>query len=212
MGLEELGARSRNREEKELRREQILEAAMVEFRLHGFEKTTMSAVAKRAGQSRGLVNFYFTDKSGLYNALEARALHVLSSAFAEADDPNASGRDRLHATICAYMDFYFNHPEYFHLLGEWEDEAANNPLGLEVQSNDVLGHVIAVIEAGRKDGTLAMASDDVRHDAILLWASLHGCLLIADRKSRMLSSHLSIDPRKLLDDIPAFVLHRLEKK
>ena len=58
-------ARSKSDEEKELRQQQILEAAIVEFDTHGYEKTSMGAIAKRAGLSRTLVNFYFGDKNGV---------------------------------------------------------------------------------------------------------------------------------------------------
>ena len=50
---------------KHLRREQLIEATIDTIAKHGFRKTTLSQVAKRAKLSQGNVNFYFKTKDGL---------------------------------------------------------------------------------------------------------------------------------------------------
>ncbi len=50
---------------KHLRREQLIEATIDTIAKHGFRKTTLSQVAKRAKLSQGIVNFYFKTKDGL---------------------------------------------------------------------------------------------------------------------------------------------------
>ncbi len=50
---------------KHLRREQLIEATIDSIAKHGFRKTTLSQVAKRAKLSQGIVNFYFKTKDGL---------------------------------------------------------------------------------------------------------------------------------------------------
>ncbi len=50
---------------KHLRREQLIEATIDTIARHGFRKTTLSEVAKRAKLSQGIVNFYFKTKDGL---------------------------------------------------------------------------------------------------------------------------------------------------
>ncbi len=50
---------------KHLRREQLIEATIDSIARHGFRKTTLSQVAKRAKLSQGIVNFYFKTKDGL---------------------------------------------------------------------------------------------------------------------------------------------------
>lgn len=57
-----MGVRS---EIKHLRREQLIEATIDSIARHGFRKTTLSEVAKRAKLSQGIVNFYFKTKEGL---------------------------------------------------------------------------------------------------------------------------------------------------
>ena len=50
---------------KHLRRGQLIEATIDTIARHGFRKTTLSQVAKRAKLSQGIVNFYFKTKDGL---------------------------------------------------------------------------------------------------------------------------------------------------
>ena len=50
---------------KHLRREQLIEATIDTIAKHGFRKTTLSQVAKRAKPSQGTVNFYFKTRGGL---------------------------------------------------------------------------------------------------------------------------------------------------
>lgn len=50
---------------KHLRRGQLIEATMKTIARHGYARTTMAHVAKAAGMSQGIVNFYFTTKEAL---------------------------------------------------------------------------------------------------------------------------------------------------
>lgn len=50
---------------KPLRREQLIEATMKTIARHGYARTTMAHVAKAAGLSQGIVNFYFKTKEAL---------------------------------------------------------------------------------------------------------------------------------------------------
>ncbi len=50
---------------KHLRREQLIEATIDTIARHGFRKTTLGQVAKRAKLSQGIVSFYFKTKDGL---------------------------------------------------------------------------------------------------------------------------------------------------
>ncbi len=56
---------------KAFRREQLIDATMRTIARHGFARTTMAQVAKAAGLSQGIVNFYFKTKEALlYETLE----------------------------------------------------------------------------------------------------------------------------------------------
>ena len=50
-------------------RQRLMSAGLVLFAEHGFEKTSVRALAERAQVNLGAVSYYFGDKAGLYRAL-----------------------------------------------------------------------------------------------------------------------------------------------
>ena len=54
---------------KEARPSEILDAALAEFEEHGFGKSTMGGIARRAGVARGTVYLYYKDKDAVFDAL-----------------------------------------------------------------------------------------------------------------------------------------------
>ena len=87
----------RRQEEKEQRRNDIVDAAEVVFARKGVEKATMADVAKEARLSRGLIYFYFKDKDDLYLAIMLRATRALRESFEEAVNAHKSGYDKILA-------------------------------------------------------------------------------------------------------------------
>jgi TetR/AcrR family transcriptional repressor of bet genes len=85
---------------KHLRREQLIDATMRTIARYGYARTTMAHVAKAAGLSQGIVNFYFKTKEALlyetFVHLAEEYETLVGQALAEAgDDPV----DRLLAMI-----------------------------------------------------------------------------------------------------------------
>jgi AcrR family transcriptional regulator len=80
----------------ERRRPQVLDAALELFLEHGYDGTSMAAVAAAAGVTKPVVYACFASKDELFRALlrreEERILREIQSAFADADlsDPEAT--------------------------------------------------------------------------------------------------------------------------
>lgn len=53
-------------------RDRILDAAEIEFSAHGYGSAGMKAIATRADVAQGLIHYYFSNKSGLYDAVVGR--------------------------------------------------------------------------------------------------------------------------------------------
>jgi AcrR family transcriptional regulator len=84
-------------------REAIVDAALELFREHGFEGTTMRAVAERAGVSVGNAYYYFSSKEelvqGFYDQLVAEHRRLALPALAGRTDL----ADRLRAALDAWL-------------------------------------------------------------------------------------------------------------
>lgn len=105
-----------NAARREASRAAILDAALRLFGEHGYERTSVAAVAREAGVAQGLVLYYFTSKLGLLEAVcERRFVAVWDVLGTVAELPAA---DALRAVIDATMtDAVRNRKENALLLG-----------------------------------------------------------------------------------------------
>src|SRR6185503_14450623 len=103
----------RRQEEKERRRDEIVEAADELYRELGWDAVTMDSVARRARLSRALVYVYFKDKQDLHFAIAARALEMLRQRFTEATARARMGMDKVEACGRAYMAYAQEFPHFF---------------------------------------------------------------------------------------------------
>ncbi|WP_198676305.1 TetR/AcrR family transcriptional regulator [Kribbella monticola] len=53
-------------------KQQLMDAAVIEFAAHGFGGARVSEIATRAGVNKQLISYYFGGKRGLYQAISAR--------------------------------------------------------------------------------------------------------------------------------------------
>src|SRR5512138_562246 len=95
----------RRQEEKDRRRNEIIDAAEALYREVGWDAVTMDAVARRARLSRALVYVYFKDKTDLHFAIAIRALEMLRQRFTEATARARTGMDKVEACGRAYMAY-----------------------------------------------------------------------------------------------------------
>jgi AcrR family transcriptional regulator len=73
-----------NRALRDKRRLELLDAALLEFAERGFDRTTVSAIARRAGVSQGLVYHYFDRKEELLRANFERSMDAVRATLDEA--------------------------------------------------------------------------------------------------------------------------------
>jgi AcrR family transcriptional regulator len=105
--------------QRELRREELLDAADRIVRTRGRE-TSMDEIAAEAGITKPILYRHFGDKDGLYEALAGRYVEELKEALLPAAKARGA-RERLAATIDAYLAYVEREPErYRFLLGAAE--------------------------------------------------------------------------------------------
>src|SRR3954447_7370910 len=102
----------------ERRRPQVLDAALDLFLAHGYDGTSMDAVARAAGVTKPVVYACFPGKDELFRALlrreEERILEEIQSAFAAADltDPQAT----LTEGFTGFLRAVASSPEVYKLI------------------------------------------------------------------------------------------------
>ncbi|HEY7486802.1 MAG TPA: TetR/AcrR family transcriptional regulator [Streptosporangiaceae bacterium] len=90
------------------RREQVLEAAIHEFAVHGLHAAKTAAIAKRAGISQPYIYALFDDKKALFLACQERVREQIRSAFAAAYRPAASIEESLQHMGARYRELLAN--------------------------------------------------------------------------------------------------------
>jgi TetR/AcrR family transcriptional regulator, transcriptional repressor of bet genes len=91
-----------------IRRQQLVEAAIVVIHELGFANATVARIARRAGISAGLVHHYFRDKDDL---LFATMRHLLAELRADAV-ARLSGAREPHQRVCAIIDACFGEAQF----------------------------------------------------------------------------------------------------
>ena len=114
--------------------EQILNAAEYLFSKHGLYGVTLKDVAKRVGVHHTLLNYYFSDKRALFDAVFARRAVVTSDCRMKAMDeyerdcggkPTVEGA--LHAFLDTDLDLYIEGGEGWKNYASLTAQVANTP-------------------------------------------------------------------------------------
>jgi AcrR family transcriptional regulator len=207
----------RRLEEKERRRNEILDAAEAAAAEANFDTLTMDEVARRARLSRALIYVYFKDKSELLFGLAERAFGKLHQRFAESATRHKRGLEQVRGMGRAYVAFSQEFPVLFEALARFEmhapeiDNASLHESGCVLQGDKLHALLMQAIELGVRDGSVR---PDVGPPALVsttLWGFMHGVIQLATSKANVLA-HDGIDSRALFDHALVMATRSLEKE
>jgi TetR/AcrR family transcriptional regulator, transcriptional repressor for nem operon len=164
---------SRRREAADVRREQILDAAVDVLLDRGLASATMADVADAAGVAKGTIYLYFESKTELLAALRSRHVDRFCEALATA--LSGPGRAKPATRLDRFIDEFFGyslahrrlHRVLFHEAGFSENDAFAGVRTL-------LANFIAAAIAS---GDFAPADIDIVTDYLL--SGVHGALVAA---------------------------------
>ena len=126
--------RTRKAEQRASSIEQILDAAEDLFSKHGLHVVTLKEVAAAVGVHHTLLNYYFTDKKALFDAVFARRAVVTSERRMKVlDEYDAATRGSptvegaLHAFLDTDLDLYIEGGARWKNYGQLSAQVANTP-------------------------------------------------------------------------------------
>ena len=192
----------RREQEKQDRRNSILDAAEQVFFAKGFEKSSMDEIARTAQLSRALLYVYFKDKAAIMRGLMLRAAQAIRNRFAAAIQQTDQGVEQIDQIGFAYYRFSLEEPDYFdvltqastfeHLADEDEQSAALRTCGIEA-----MDMMVEALRKGVADGSLSSerVADPVM-TAFYLRGALHGVIMQCGKGTEMEPGHP--DPEALV--------------
>jgi len=195
----------RRQEEKEQRRQDIIDAAEAVFARKSVEKATMADVAKEARLSRGLIYFYFKDKDALYLAIMVRATQTLYTAFEKAAAGRENGLEKIKAIGKAYVRFHYEMPNYFDAMADFEsrtitpEDMSEGERDCLFEGRKVLELMASVIGEGVEDGSIRSDLGNPMSAAISLWGFTHGMIQVFAKKESMLNYQFNLHIDQLLE-------------
>ena len=98
------------------RRLLIVDAALKEFSLHGYEGASLGRIAADAGVTRTVLYDHFPSKRALFVALLEAKRGELLSHLREALSTDSAGAERIRAVLDAFLRFAEREPETWRLL------------------------------------------------------------------------------------------------
>lgn len=97
---------------------EILEAGIAEFAEHGMRNTNMSAIAKKAGISVGVLYKYYEDKDSFFSACLGRSLAALEKIIASNTAKKDKPLEYAEALITAVQTFSKQNAHYVRMYHE----------------------------------------------------------------------------------------------
>lgn len=197
--------KSRREEDREQRRQELLDAAEIVFAERGVEAATFGQVAKAARWSRPLVYVYFPTKEDLVYALTERALVELHRRFLAAANGPGPGLEQTMAIGRAYHRFALEHPLYYELLMHMNIQEATAGAYSPAEEaclqcgKQVIGLIAETLVRGLGDGSVRPGIGDPGLTAISLWAYTHGLIQLGKQKERVLEREHGIGVDALME-------------
>lgn len=146
---------SKREKQKEERRKQILEAALLVFSQRGFHATNVSDVAAQAGVSQGTIYWYFESKEELFTAALLSFFEDFGQEMVTTLDACESASEKLRALGKSMEDFAEGAAGLLMLfLGYWASSPNREEMGrfwvdLLLEFKDTLA---GVVEEGVRNG------------------------------------------------------------
>lgn len=169
----------------------ILDSALELFAQHGFDRTSVTSIAKAAGISQGLIYHYYDSKDDILRALFERSITEVQASFDEAEI-GRTPEEKIARLIRAALKVVQDHLSFWRLSYVLRMQ----PSVLATLGNNVQGWAHAIRE--RLTGYLQEAGvSEPELEAAILFALIDG-----------IAQHYALDPENYpLDAVMQRVIH-----
>ena len=190
-----MGIQERRQKEKEMRKNDIVDAGERVFFSKGYEKATMDEVAKEAEFSKKTVYSYLSSKEELYFEIMIRGYKLLIRMFQ--DDLQKQKRrnaiEELNQMFLTFYQFSNENSNYFRAIMEYETGNKSIESAISDQTRDecytlgekILDYLTSILEKGMTEGTIC-SRIDARKTALVLWAFTVGIFNTVKKKEQYL--------------------------
>jgi AcrR family transcriptional regulator len=168
---------ARRERERVATRQKILDAARRMLVHHGYEGTTMRAIAAKIGYTPTAIYHYFKDKDALVAELSALDYRAFSQALQR---PGTAGDpvDRLGKIGAAYLEFGITHPMQFQFLFMMRRPKGSVSSVPGNPDKEAYGFLRQTCAQAIATGRLRPEFTDPDELAQMAWGSVHGLVAL----------------------------------
>lgn len=209
-----MGIQERKEREKELRREEILNAAQKIFFEKGLQSATMDEIAEAAELSKGTLYLYYGSKEDLYFSVMMRGLKILHDLFVESTEEAPSTFEAIRQLGPTYYEFFQKHRNFWRMFNYFQYPGMHKQVSEEMrrlcneQSQKLWGLVIGLIQKGIQEGDLKNELNPAE-TSIILWSSSTAILARIDNEVDQWRSSLGVDLVEVLAKSNALLMEAI---
>ena len=192
-----MGTAERKAREKQIRHQQILDAAYEVFNQVGFFAATMDQIAERAELAKGTIYIYFKSKEEVYFSLLINGQDILINMLTNMQKRKPPPDQLLEETAKTLFRFYKEHTSYFRIFMVMQHEDMQAKLSPELsqqineQATTILNLLSTQVQKAIDNGSLA--SVNPWHVANILWGSFTGITQLAITREQLKVGTMDID-------------------
>lgn len=204
-----MGSTGRKEKEKEIRRNDIIDAAEKVIFEKGYDAATMDDIAKTAEFSKRTVYVYFNSKEQIYFEIMIKGYRLMIKRLKD-DLHKVSGGPAIEQLRQLYFSFYRfsrDYPDYFDAIMEYENSTFDFQNDIPDQSiqecyalgEQVFGYLSDILKKGVADRSIR---DDlsIAKTALTLWSCVLGVFNTARKKENYIKNYHHTKPDDLIAD------------
>jgi len=174
-----MGVQERRALEKQVRRNQILDAARKLLLASGIDNISISRISQEAQLGVGTIYFYYKNKDEIFIALQEEGLLFLYTVIEQISNREIPPDEKIRKIAEAYYDFRYTQEEYYHIINYFLSspkvffpEAQKNQI--DMSGSKILIIIEQIVRAGIETNLFEEA--DPKKFSIMLWGTLHGLI------------------------------------
>jgi len=185
-----MGVKERRALEKELRKNQILDAARKLLFETGMKAISINKIAQMAELGVGTIYFYYKNKEEIFAALQEEGLKLLYAEIEKIYQSKKGSDKKLEEMGTAYLKFSEEKKDYFDIISYFlSSSEIIFPLNLKTQidlsGNKILSLISSTVDDGIKVDIFKAV--DSRRFSIMFWGTIHGLVQFKKLKNTILN-------------------------
>ena len=184
-----MGIAERKARERQLRHQQILDAAYDVFNQVGFQAATIDQIAERAELAKGTIYIYFKSKEELYFSLLLNGQAIIINMLNDLKKRKPPPETLLREMADTLFRFYSEHTSYFRIfmVMQQEDMQAKLSPELSQEINEQATTILNLMSTQIQDAVDAGAFNSVSpwQVANILWGSFTGISQLAITREQL---------------------------